>query len=128
MLIDFSGSVGFQKEMDKKVWGMYGEVYLRYKWLYYNFDLHILDVLGLQFCALHLPESFSRVMWKNFFSCRGREKLSQFKIGQALGMYDPTKEDVRRAGIVKCIEDFFKYQTEVATNQHFILKVLEIYL
>lgn len=31
MTVDFSGSVGFQKEMDKQVWGMYSEIYLRYR-------------------------------------------------------------------------------------------------
>jgi len=40
------------KEMEKKIWGMYGEINLKYKWLYYNFDLHIIDVIALQFCAL----------------------------------------------------------------------------
>jgi hypothetical protein len=43
-------------------------------------------------------------------------------------LYHPEKDDIRINGIFRCIEDFFKYQIEISTNQHFILGILETFV
>lgn len=67
-------------------------------------------------------------MWRNFFSCKGCDKLADFKLEEALGCYDANSEDTRVNGVIKCIEDFFRYQIELATNQNYILRILESFV
>lgn len=124
----FSGAVGFQREFCRDVWGFYGPIKERFRWLYYNFKIHNLDLVGLQMCAINLPQKFTSFMWNNYFSCDGKEELTKFEIGQAMDKYNPEKEDNRIQGISKSLGDFFSYQVEISTNQHNILWVLEQYI
>lgn len=128
MTESFAGVVGFQREMTREVWSFYGPTKDRFKWLYYNFKLHNLDLVGLQLCAINLPKKFSTFMWNNYFSCEGKNELTQFKFKEALSHYDSEKEDNRIAGILKSLADFFSYQVEIETNQHNILWILEQYI
>lgn len=76
MTESFAGVVGFQREMTREVWSFYGPTKDRFKWLYYNFKLHNLDLVGLQLCAINLPKKFSTFMWNNYFSCEGKNELT----------------------------------------------------
>jgi len=85
--------------------------------LYNDFYFHNLDVIGLQLCALTIPEEFIAIMYTNFFQNYTTKRLIDFKFKEACENFYKHDDVEGYACIFGQFNDFFHYISEIYTNE-----------